>query len=119
MTSVDWRDLTRRAGFRLRDGRIEVQATDERMQRISVAEDEPGSLRAWTVVAHRGIVDRLDKPELLAWSRNRYVEVVDFRIDSHGRLISEAVVATAGLSPEEWGCTSARSPARRTDSSTC
>src|SRR5712691_10563397 len=103
MTNLDWRDLTRRAGLRLRDGAIEVQATDKRVQRVSVAEDEPGSLRLWTVVAHRGVVESLSKPELVAWVRNRYVDVVDFRIDSHGRLIGEAAVATAGLSGEEWG----------------
>jgi hypothetical protein len=34
--------------------------------------------------------------------RNRHVDVVDFRIDGHGRLIAEAVVATEGLTPDEW-----------------
>lgn len=102
MTNVDWKDLTRRVGLRLRDGTIEVQATDERVQRLSVGEDEPAGLRIWTVVAHRSIVEKLNKPELVAWIRNRYVEVVDFRIDSQGRLIGEAAVATAGLTAEEW-----------------
>ncbi|MBI4635852.1 MAG: hypothetical protein HY727_05830 [Candidatus Rokubacteria bacterium] len=103
MADIEWRDLSRRDGLRLREDVIEVQAADERVQRVSVAEDEPGSLRIWTVVAHRSIVERLDKPELVAWVRNRHVEIVDFRIDSHGRLIGEAVVATAGLTGEEWG----------------
>jgi hypothetical protein len=102
MANINWKDLTRRAGLRLREGAIEIQATDERAQRVAVAEDEPGSLRIWTVVAHRSVVETLYKPELVAWVRNRHVEVVDFRIDAHGRLIAEAVVATAGLTPEEW-----------------
>src|SRR5262245_34692667 len=102
MTNIDWKDLSRRAGLRLRDGAIEVHATDERRQLVSVAEDEPGSVRIWTVVAHRNVVERLDKPELIAWVRNRYVEIVDFRIDARGRLIAEALVATAGLTAEEW-----------------
>lgn len=103
MDNVDWKDLSRRAGLRLREGAIEVHGADERVQRVSVAEDESGSLRIWAVVARRSVVERLHKPELVAWVRNRHVEIVDFRIDGHGRLIAEAVAATAGLTAEEWG----------------
>ncbi len=55
------------------------------------------------MVAHRSVVEKLHKPELVAWVRNRHVEIVDFRIDAHGKLIAEAVVATAGLTAGEWG----------------
>jgi hypothetical protein len=80
-----------------------VQATDGRVQLVSVREEERGALRVWTIVARRSVLEGLDKPELLAWIRNRHLDLVDFRIDFHGRLVGEAVVATDGLTAEEWG----------------
>ena len=102
MSRRDWRDLTRRAGLKLQDGAIEVKAGAGRVQHLSVAEEEVDTIRVWTMVARRSVVEALEKPELVAWIRNHHVDLVDFRIDSQGRLVGEATVPMAGLTVEEW-----------------
>lgn len=104
MTGPGWEALTRAAGLEVRGSTIEVRFRDGRSHRLRVTEDEePGSLRVWTVVAGRGDVERIGEAELYTWLRNRLVDLVDFRVDRDGRLIGEASVATPGLTAEEWG----------------
>jgi hypothetical protein len=100
--SFDWKSLTRAAGLDVHDNAIEVRFADGRIQRLQVADDAAGTIRLWTVVARRAVVEQLKNPELYAWLRNRLVDLVDFRIDREGRMIGEASVATSGLAAEEW-----------------
>lgn len=100
--SVDWRVLTRTAGFHVRGDAIEVRFDDGRSQRVRVEEEEVETIRIWTVAARRADVDRIDHPELYAWLRNRLVDLIDFRVDRDGRIIGEASIATPGLTAEEW-----------------
>jgi hypothetical protein len=102
VSELIWKELTRAAGLEVRGETIHVRFGDERGQQVHVAEEEPGTIRVWTVAARRAAVQRLDNPELYAWLRNRLVDLVDFRVDREGQLIGEASVATPGLTAEEW-----------------
>lgn len=103
MTKLDWRALTREAGLDFRGEAIEVRFGDERSRQVHVGQDELGTVRVWTVVARPTETEKLDNPELYVWLRNRLLDLVDFRVDSNGRLIGEASVATPGLTAAEWG----------------
>ena len=43
-----------------------------------------------------------EDPHLQAWGRNRFSDLVGFKIDHAGRLVGEAWVPLAGLDGEEW-----------------
>ncbi len=41
-------------------------------------------------------------PHVAAWKRNRFSDLIGFKIDGRGRLVGEAWVPVAGLDAEEW-----------------
>lgn len=103
MPQFDWRDLSRKAGLVVGGEAIEMRFSGERSQLVYVVEEDSETNWIWTVVAGRAAIQDVKDLELRAWIRNRFVDLVDFRIDRDGRLICEAAVATAGLKAEEWG----------------
>lgn len=100
--SADWRRLSRSAGFRIVNDRVEVAFEDDRRQALHVDEVDPEHLRLWSIVAPARDVKRMETPELYAWRRNRVIELVGFRLDRQGRLIGETFVPTEGLTVAEW-----------------
>ena len=100
--SVDWRRLSRDAGFAVRDAGIDVSFADGRRQFVHVEESKDGQLRLWSVVASASTVQSLPGPHLHAWRRNRLTKLVGFRVDRRGRMVGEAFPPVVGLGAEEW-----------------
>ena len=83
---------------------IEVRFAGGRRHRLRVTE-EPDLLRLRGVVARAAIVGGLgssERPEVMAWVRNRATKLVGFGLDRAGRLFGEALVPKAGLTPSEF-----------------
>ena len=103
---IDWKQLTRAAGFKPEDGgEITVVLRGGRKHRVTVEPCEDQDLiRVWGVAGRRADLNSLrEDSNIVAWTRNRHSELVGFKIDSRGRMIGEAWVPTAGLEADEWG----------------
>ena len=100
----DWRRLSRKAGLRVTDNELVLTFSDGRQHRVTV-EERPGreDLRLWAVAAQGAMLpDEPEGPQVHAWKRNRFSDLVGFKIDGRGRLVGEAWVPLAGLDAEEW-----------------
>lgn len=93
--------LCRSAGLEVSGDTINVRFEDDRRHRVQV-HDTGEALRLVAVVARPAVVQALDSPALLAWRRNRSVQLVGFRLDDRGRLVGESWVPRAGLTGEEF-----------------
>lgn len=100
----DWRRLSREAGLRVTGDKIEVTFSDSRKHRVTVEErTEQQGLRLWAVAARAAMIPGdPEGPHVHAWKRNRFSDLVGFKIDGRGRLVGEAWVPLAGLDAEEW-----------------
>lgn len=96
----EWTRWCKGQGLRVDGEEIEVRFADERHHRVRV-DDEGDELRVVGVVARQSVVAGLRDVAVRAWRRNRSTQLVGFRIDEKGRLVGEARVPKAGLSPEE------------------
>jgi len=101
--TADWRSLSRQAGLRLTDDGIEVSLADQRRQVLHADAPAEDTIKLWSVVARPAALARLRTPLVDAWRRNRFSELIGFTVDTHGRMIGEAWVPTAGLTSDEWG----------------
>jgi hypothetical protein len=101
MVSVDWRELSKVAGFEVEGDRVRI-SVGARWQVVRVETDE-GGVRLWSTVARARQVDEL-RPDIInrIGEQNRLSELMGFRIDRRGRLIGEAWVPAAGLKADEW-----------------
>lgn len=100
----DWRKMSREAGFAVLGDEIEVAFADSRRHRVTVEErSDRRELRLWAVAARPAMVpDDPEGPNVHAWTRNHFSDLVGFKIDGRGRLVGEAWVPLAGLDTEEW-----------------
>lgn len=100
----DWRRMSREAGFTVAGDEIEVTFADSRKHRVTVEEgSDRRGLRLSAVAARPAMVpDDPEGPHVHAWKRNRFSDLVGFKIDGRGRLVGEAWVPLAGLDAEEW-----------------
>jgi hypothetical protein len=101
--SVDWKRKSREAKLSVDGDTIVIRFEDGRRQVVFVEEADTDSLRLWSVVARPAAVSELESPDLDAWRRNRYSELVGFSVDQRGRMIGETWVPAASLSADEWG----------------
>lgn len=99
---TDWRRLCASARDLSIDGSAIVVALGRsRQHRVEVAFQEDAiELRA--IVARRAAIEGRETLELAAWKRNRAASLVGFRLDERGRMLGEAWVPTAGLTPAEF-----------------
>jgi hypothetical protein len=100
----DWRRLSRDAGFTVSGEELLVTFSDGRQHRVAVEErPDRQELRLSAIAAKPSMLpDEAEGPHLFAWKRNRFSDLVGFKIDSRGRLMGEAWVPVAGLDREEW-----------------
>lgn len=100
----DWRGLSRDAGFKVSGDEITVMFSDGRQHRVAVEEPpEREELRLLAVAAKPSMLPAdADGPHLFAWRRNRFSDLVGFKIDGRGRLVGETWVPLAGLDAGEW-----------------
>ncbi|WP_242352128.1 MULTISPECIES: YbjN domain-containing protein [unclassified Anaeromyxobacter] len=98
--TADWTKLARAEDVNVANGVANV-ALGERSHRVSIVE-EGESFRLVAVVAHPAAVARMSDPALFAWKRNRSSRLVGFRIDRRGRMVGEAWVPKAGVTPTEF-----------------
>ena len=100
----DWRKLSREAGFKVSGDELEVVFSDGRQHRVTVEEPaDRQEVRLWAIAARPAMLPY--DPEgahVHAWKRNRFSDLVGFKIDGRGRLVGEAWVPLAGLGAEEW-----------------
>jgi hypothetical protein len=104
--SADWRQLARQARFDVSaEDRVIVELDSGTRQTIDLRAERDGTaIKARSVIATaRTLADAADddSPWRYAWARNRLSDLVAFTIDNRGRLIGEAWIPTAGLTPEE------------------
>ena len=97
----DWRELSRAAGFTPFDGGVEVRFDSGRSQRVDI-EDHGDAFLVRSVAARAAAVNEIQSPAMLAWTRNRSVSLVGFRVDERGRRIGEAWVFKAALTAAEF-----------------
>lgn len=77
---------------------------DTRSHRVKVR-DAGDRFELLGVVARPGVLEKYPLPggpERTSWRRNRSTLLVGFRIDHKGRLVGEAWVPKAGLTPDEF-----------------
>jgi hypothetical protein len=96
---ADWRTWARERRWRV-DGDSVLIAVGNRRQCVHVLQAAEGALLN-SIVARRGVVQRVIDPDLRAWQRNRVSELVGFRIDKRGHLIAETPVPQ-DADKEEW-----------------
>jgi len=101
---LDWRRLSRDAGFKVSGDELIVTFADGRQHRLTVEErPERQELRLSAVAAQPSMLrPEADGPQVFAWKRNRFSDLVGFKIDSRGRLVGETWVPLSGLDGEEW-----------------
>lgn len=95
--AASWTRLCRGRKFKLDGESIVVSLGNGRGHRVE-AEDIEGGIRLSAVVARKP----QDGIALQAWRRNRAALLVGFRIDDVGKLIAEAIVPAAGITPDEF-----------------
>lgn len=98
---TDWRQFCQNAGFTPLDQGIEVHFESGRSQKVSI-EDHEDAFQLSSLVARPSVVAELDDAPLRCWIRTRSVHLVGFRVDARDRLIAEAWLPKAGLTPEEF-----------------
>lgn len=101
---LEWRRLSQQAGFKVTGEELVVTFSDDRKHIVTVEErPDRRELRLWAVAARPSMLPAdPDGPHVHAWKRNRFSDLVGFKIDSRGRLVGEAWVPIAGLGAEEW-----------------
>lgn len=98
---ANWMTWCNTADIHIQDGDIEFRLPNGRTHRVLVAEDRE-SYRLTGVILQPSKVSRLSEPALLAWQRNRFTQLVGFRVDGRGRLVGEATVPKVGLQADEF-----------------
>lgn len=101
--SASWHELCRDAQIPVRGNEIDVSCGPSRHQRVYVDDSDPQVVRLWSVVVTRGAAEHLHEVALETWKRNRFRELVRFKIAEYGRLIGECWVPMSGISANEWG----------------
>lgn len=100
----DWRSLSREVPLKVEGDELLVTFKDGRQHRLTVEErPDRRELRVWAVAARRSMLP--EDPEgrhVHAWRRNRFSDLVGFKIDSRDRLVGEAWVPLDGLDAAEW-----------------
>lgn len=100
----DWRSLSGDSGFQVAGQELTVTFSDGRQHRVTV-EDRPErrELRLTAIAARPSMLPGdAEGPHLFAWRRNRFSDLVGFKIDGRGRLVGETWVPLAGLDRDEW-----------------
>ena len=98
---LDWKSLSRAAGFKIEDDEICVSLGTGRKQVVQVA-DAGGTIHLLSFVARAAIVAQIEDAAIQAWQRNRAVALVGFRVDQKGRLLGESWVPKIGLTEIEF-----------------
>lgn len=98
---IDWRDFCRGTGLAPLDGGVEVRFDTGRSQRVAV-EDHGDAFLVRSTVARAATVSEMPDAAMRAWTRNRSVTLVGFRVDERGRMIGEAWILKAGLTAAEF-----------------
>lgn len=101
MAANDWTSLCRGSDLEIEGNRIRVAVSQDRWHRVQVMEREDAyDLSA--VVAQKALLQDLNDASLRAWLTNRGTELVGFRVDEKGKMVGEAWVPKAGVTPEEF-----------------
>jgi hypothetical protein len=96
--------MSRQEGIKVSGAELTVAFEDGRAHRVMV-EEPPGraEIRLWAVAARPSVLpEEAEGPHVVAWKRNRFSDLVGFKIDGRGRLVGEAWVPLAGLDAGEW-----------------
>ncbi|MEZ4222321.1 MAG: YbjN domain-containing protein [Polyangiaceae bacterium] len=96
----DWVRLCRGREFDLSPPEICVHFADGRAHRVQV-EERLDAYHLSAVVVRRAVVESLPDLPIKIWRRNRESTLVTYRIDQKRRLVGEAWVPRAGVTPEE------------------
>lgn len=99
--SNDWRKLSQSRGFFLLENGVMVRFDSGRSQKV-IIKDQGEAFLAISIVAGSAVMSRIPDAALRAWIRNRSVPLVGFRLDERGRMIGEAWILKAGLTPDEF-----------------
>lgn len=99
--TAEWSRLCKVKDFSVMDSLIDVQFASGRHHKVSVEEHKEVYLLS-SIVVRRSVVSSFTDLPINAWLRNRAIDLVGFRIDRKKRLIGEAWVPKAGLTPEEF-----------------
>lgn len=98
---AEWARLCRRKDLRVEGSDIYLEMSNQRRHRVTVEDTEDAYVISG-IACGRAQALQLQHLPLMAWKRNRALQLVGFRIDKKQRLIGEAWVPKAGLTGEEF-----------------
>ncbi len=99
--AADWMRFCRAKDLTVVEPNVDVRFRDERSHRVTVTDEGDAYLISGFVVRQAVTASIPDLP-VRAWVRNRTTQLVGFRIDRRQRLVGEAWLPKAGLTPEEF-----------------
>jgi hypothetical protein len=99
--ATDWRKYCHARELWVEAEGVNVSLDTNRKHFVRVTEAED-LIHLNSLVAHPSATSRFEFAALRAWQKNRALSIVSFRVDEKGRMIGEAWIPTAGLTPEEF-----------------
>ncbi|GAA2331917.1 hypothetical protein [Dactylosporangium salmoneum] len=100
-TAADWHRLCTANDLSVEGTRIRVAFDNGRSHRVRVHETDDGYLLTATIVGWN-VVQGLDEPYGMVWSRNRHSRLVGYRIDGSGALVAHGWTPRAGLTAKAF-----------------
>src|SRR5687768_6601601 len=98
---AEWERMCRARDVRIEGSHVYLELKDQRRHRVTVHET-PAAFLLSGLVCGRQHVLQIPDLAILAWKRNRALQLVGFRIDQKQRLVGEAWVPRAGLTRDEF-----------------
>lgn len=99
--AADWVRFCRAKDLTVVESDVDVRFGDGRSHRVTVTDEGDTYLISGFVVRQAVAASIPDLP-VRAWVRNRATRLVGFRVDRRQRLVGEAWLPKAGLTPEEF-----------------
>jgi hypothetical protein len=98
----DWNRYCQAKDIKIEEDEAHGTLTAGRTHHVAVVEQEDGYMLR-SLVVRAADVNSTPDAAVKAWLRNRFTELVSFRIDNKGRMVGEAWAPKKGLTPEEFG----------------
>jgi len=98
---TDWRQYCQANDLQVENGEAHVTLRAGRVHHVSIIEKQDGYILR-SLVARAADVVSIPNAALKAWMRNRFTELVSFRIDEKGRMVGEAWAPRESLSAAEF-----------------
>lgn len=98
---ASWKRLCSGKAFATDETGITLSLAEGRSHRM-IVEELAGDYLLRAIVLRHSEMERTGIPAVRIWEMNRSLNLVGFRIDAKGRLIGEARVPMAGLTPAEF-----------------